>query len=298
MCKIDILLPTFNGEDFLEEQINSLLNQTYKNIKILIRDDGSTDQTKYILKCLAKLDERIIVSSGITENMGLVNNINYLLGLSDAEYIMYCDQDDVWLENKIEILLDEILKRENEFGKKTPVLVHSDCYVTDVNLKVKCLFQGNKPLSYGLHNSLFKFYVQGASSIINKSLKEELYPFINNVYIHDRYTHLVSEIIGKRFYVNLPLMYYRQHSSNLIGSSSLKLKIKNMFLFENFNFYLKKDRLLIETIFKEKYPCVNLLGEYLTMTTPGTSLLKKFNIKRKYKIKMRLKELFIMIVKL
>jgi rhamnosyltransferase len=297
MLRVDVLLPTYNGEEYIEEQIKSLLNQTYRNIKILIRDDGSVDQTKNIIQKLAKGDERIIINTEITENLGLVANINFLLGVSDADYIMYCDQDDVWIEYKIEVLLDEMLRRESELDKNTPILIHSDCYVTDENLNIKGLFKGNKPMQYGLQNSLFKFYVQGASSLINKSLKKEIYPFIKNVYLHDRYTHLVAEIIGGRFYVNLPLMYYRQHSANLVGSSSLMEKVKNSLLPENFIFFQIKDRMLIESLFREKYPENEILNSYLKMTSKETSLFQKIKIMFCYNISMRFKELFIMVVK-
>lgn len=297
MHKVDILLPTYNGEKFVEQQIKSLLNQTYKNINILIRDDGSKDETRNIIKDLAELDNRIIFNNDVKENLGLVSNINFLLGISNAEYIMYCDQDDVWLDNKVEIMLNEILKREKELEKHTPVLVHSDCYITDQNLKINGHFKGSRPLQYGLNNSLFKYYVQGASTLINSSLKKEIQPFIENVYIHDRYTHLCAEIMGYRFYINQPLMYYRQHDSNVIGSSSLITKIKNNLLLKNFIFFQVKDRELIESIFKKKYPNNEMLNGYLKITSQETSLIEKLQILRKFKITMRLKEFIIMIIK-
>ncbi len=297
MYRVDILLPTFNGEKYIEEQINSLLKQSYKNIKIYIRDDGSTDETITIIEKLAEREERIIVNKDIESNLGLVANVNFLLDLSDADYIMFCDQDDIWFEKKIELLLNEMLTQEKSLGSETPILIHSDCYVTDEYLNIKSLFKANKPLCYGLQNSFFNFYVQGASSLFNKSLKVEITPFIKNVYFHDRYTHLIAEIVGFRFYLNLPLMYYRQHSSNLVGSSSLIDKIRNFFLRENFNFFQKKDRLLIESIFHEKYPENEMLKYYLKMTSENITLYQKLKIKIRYRIKMRFKELFIMIIK-
>lgn len=297
MHKVDILLPTYNGEKFIEEQIKSLLNQTHRDINILIRDDGSTDNTRSIVANLAELDNRIIVNNEVEKNLGLVSNINFLLGISNAEYIMYCDQDDVWLESKIEISLQEMLIKEKEFKKQTPILIHSDSYVTDENLKIKGLFKGSKPFQYGLEKSLFKFYVQGASTIINSSLKKEIYPFIEGVYLHDRYTHLCAEIKGHRFYINQPLMYYRQHASNLVGSSSFVSKLKNNFLSGDLFFFQIKDRILIKALFEHKYPKNEILGAYLKMTSNKTSLLQKLKIMKSYNISMRFKEFFIMIIK-
>jgi rhamnosyltransferase len=208
---------------------------------------------------------------------------------------MFCDQDDVWFDNKIELLLNEMLLHENNLGTLTPILVHSDCYVTDGFLNIKGLFKSSKPLNYGLSNSLFKFYVQGSSSMINKALKTQIFPFIKNTYLHDRYLHLVAEVVGSRFYINQPLMYYRQHSTNLVGSSNLIGKIRNSFLLENFVFYQKKDKLLIEALYYEKFPNNELLEAYLKMTSKNITLLNKIKLKKKYGISMRFKELLIMI---
>ena len=297
MHSVDILLPTFNGAKYIEELINSLLNQSHQSIKIHIRDDGSTDQTIQIIEKLAEIENRILIYKDFTDNLGLVSNIEYLLSLSHADYIMYCDQDDFWFDNKVELLLEQMLIQEGNLGAKTPILIHSDCYVTDENLNIISLFKADKPFYYGLSNSLFNYYVQGASAIFNKSLKKEITPFINNIYIHDRYTHLIAEITGFRFYLNLPLMLYRQHSSNLIGSSSLFTKIKNLFLKENFIFFHKQDRLLIETIYNDKHRTNKLLYAYLKMTSNNASIFEKIKIKLSYGIKMRFKELFIMLIK-
>jgi rhamnosyltransferase len=297
MHRVDILLPTYNGEIYIQEQIKSLLQQSHKDIRIIIRDDCSSDNTNNISKNFAEKDDRVVIISDINKNVGLVSNIEFLLSHSDANYIIFCDQDDVWFENKIEILLKEMLIHENELGSKTPILVHSDCYVTDQFLNIKGLFKASTPLNYGLANSLFKFHVQGASTLINISLKKKLYPFISNIYLHDRYIHLVVEVVGHRFYVNSPLMYYRQHNSNQVGSSSFTKKIIQGLKANNFVFFQKKDRLLIETLYFEKFQTNKLLEVYLKMTSQNTSLFQKIKLKKKYRIRMRFKELFIMILK-
>lgn len=297
MRKVDILLPAYNGEKYIESQISSLLNQTYSNINIYIRDDISTDRTSEIIQSLGIKDSRIVIIENANINLGLVGNLNLLLGISQEDYIMYCDQDDVWLENKVEVLMNEMLQREDEYSEETPLLIHSDCFVTDEHLNIKGIFKGSKPLKYGLNNSLFKYYVQGASTLFNKALKKQIYPFLDEVYLHDRFTHLVAEITGKRFYVNIPLMLYRQHNSNLVGSSSFLQKIKNNLSYSNLSYYIKQDRILIEAIYNKMFVENELLNIYLRITSNKISRISKLRLLVSHKISMRFKEFMILILK-
>lgn len=97
--KIDILLATYNGEKYVAEQIESILNQTYKNFNLIISDDNSSDNTSKILEEYAKKDNRIILNLQ-EKNLGVVKNIEFLLKQVQNEYYMLSDQDDVWLEQK------------------------------------------------------------------------------------------------------------------------------------------------------------------------------------------------------
>ena len=125
---IDVLLPTYNGQKYVVEQIESILNQTYKNIKLIISDDCSTDNTPEILKELAQKDERIILHLH-EKNLGVVKNIEFLLKQVKSDFYMLADQDDFWLEQKIEKSM-ETLKKENAD------LVFGDLEVVDKDLKI------------------------------------------------------------------------------------------------------------------------------------------------------------------
>ena len=98
---IDILLPTYNGEKYLKEQIDSILNQTYKNIRLIISDDCSKDSTPKILEEYREKDERIELYLQ-KENIGVVKGIEFLLKKVKSNYYMLADQDDVWLPMKVE----------------------------------------------------------------------------------------------------------------------------------------------------------------------------------------------------
>ena len=99
--KIDVLIATYNGQEFLRQQLDSIINQTYKNIRILISDDCSTDNTREILKEYKQKDDRIILYFQ-DENLGYIKNFEFLLQKVESEFFALCDQDDIWLEEKIE----------------------------------------------------------------------------------------------------------------------------------------------------------------------------------------------------
>ena len=124
--QIDVLMATYNGEKYLEEQINSILNQTYRNIRLIISDDCSKDNTREILKQYEENDERIKVYYQ-EENLGYIRNFEFLLNKVENEIYMLSDQDDVWLPQKIEKSY-ELLKQENAD------LVFGDLEVVDENL--------------------------------------------------------------------------------------------------------------------------------------------------------------------
>ncbi len=97
--RVQVLMSTYNGERFLEEQIESLLSQSWKNLEILIRDDGSTDGTMEILERYCMRYSNIQVFAG--ENVGVAKSFFELLEESDGDFVAFCDQDDVWLEHKV-----------------------------------------------------------------------------------------------------------------------------------------------------------------------------------------------------
>ena len=123
--KIDILLATYNGEKYLKEQIDSLLNQTYNNIQIIISDDCSTDKTREILKQYEKNENIKIFYQ--EENLGYVKNFEFLLKQVENNLYMLCDQDDVWKKQKIEKTVEKLQKENLD-------LVFGDLEVVDEKL--------------------------------------------------------------------------------------------------------------------------------------------------------------------
>ena len=124
--KIDIIIPTYNGEKFLSQQLDSIINQTYKNIRIIISDDCSKDSTQEILKEYKEKDSRIEIYLQ-EENLGVVKNVEFLLNKVENNFYMLSDQDDIWLPNKIEKTFEKLQQEQAD-------LVFGDLEVVDENL--------------------------------------------------------------------------------------------------------------------------------------------------------------------
>ena len=118
--KINILMSTYNGEQFFAEQIESIQKQTVKDWTLYIRDDGSSDTTPEIIKHYAQLDSRIVfINADNRENFGVIKNFYTLLKHSKADYYFFSDQDDIWLEDKLAVTLAEAEK----YDSQKPLLV-------------------------------------------------------------------------------------------------------------------------------------------------------------------------------
>jgi glycosyltransferase involved in cell wall biosynthesis len=234
--KIIIILSTYNGERYLKEQLDSLYNQTYQNFKIIVRDDGSTDTTLEILKAY---NLEIMPSN---ENLGAKGNFNalleYALQKEDSDYFMFCDQDDVWMEDKIEKTLK--LMKEIEYKDKA-VLIHTDLSVVDESLNIIDNsfwdYQKLNPNYKLLSNLLIQNNITGCTMMINRSLVKLSFPIPDSAIMHDWWLGLVASEFGVIEYIDEPIILYRQHENNDTGAK------KHNFSYMKKNFFklIKKD---------------------------------------------------------
>ena len=297
MEKIDILLATYNGSKYLSEQIDSLINQTYKNINIIVRDDGSTDNTVEIIKEYEKKDGRVKLLNDNLGNLGFVRNFEEFMKNSTSEYLMFSDQDDIWYNDKVEISYVRMKEVEYIYGKSCPILVHTNSKIMNYETRTKSLFISDYAKNSSFENSFFNFFVQGSTMLINASLKREALPFSKEVYLHDRYLHLIAEFIGIRSYVDAPTMDYRQHSNNEIGSRVNVIdKIKNK------RYFNLKDRELL--IFLDNTYSTNLdeikkekMDTYKLIVNNNISRFKRLKLCIKKKIPMNNKKKISLIIK-
>lgn len=235
--RVAILLSTFNGDKYLEEQLDSLLVQTYSNFVVVVRDDGSSDNTVEILNryCSTHPAHFHLVSAQndqqANRNLGASGGFSYLmkyalnnkqaLGLQTA-YLMFCDQDDVWFRDKIEQQMKCMLQVEAENSDSTPILVHSDLQVVAAD---KSLISRSMARYQGLETSRNKFVhiaisnlVTGCTALLNEHLATKALPVPENAIMHDWWLAMVATSFGKLEFMDQPLVYYRQHGSNTIGA--------------------------------------------------------------------------------
>ena len=216
------MLAVFDGEKYLKEQIDSILNQTVKNIKIIIRDDGSRDSSPQIIDNYCNRYPQIISKLDGAPTGSAKQNFAELLKNCDSDYIMFCDQDDVWLPEKIEKTLEEMKKAEH--GGKTPVLVHTDLKVVDQSLNVisPSFFKFQKLIQddITLPKLLVQNYVTGCTVMINRALQEKCGLIPKGCIMHDWWLALVAILFGELVCINEPTMLYRQHSDNQVGAKA------------------------------------------------------------------------------
>lgn len=226
---IDILLATYNGEKYLSEQIESIFDQTFVDWKLLIHDDGSKDNTVSIIKAYQeKYPEKIIFLDDKMQTGGAKNNFSYLLEYSNAEYIMFCDQDDVWFRDKIESTYTA-MKREECKRPDIPLLVHTDLEIVDKQLK--CLHKSflnyiglDPSLGMKINYLLCQNCVTGCTVLINKKLKEICGKIPKDALMHDWWLALVASCFGNIIFVNKQTLAYRQHEFNTLGAQKFNLK--------------------------------------------------------------------------
>lgn len=228
MEKVDILLATYNGEQYLREQLNSILSQSYSNFRLLISDDLSTDGTREILAEYVEKDKRIIIFNQ-EKNLGVVKNFEFLLKKVENKYYMFSDQDDIWKENKIEKSIQTLEETNSD-------LVYTDLEVVDENLnvtyesywKLKGIY--NKIKKYNNFESLYlNNFVTGCTILSKKEFIKEVLPLPNTskFVLHDYWIPLILSQKHKITYIEEPLIKYRQHKNNKVGSKKKTDELKS-----------------------------------------------------------------------
>jgi len=250
--QVTVLMSTYNGSQFLQQQLNSLYEQTYPNIKILVRDDGSTDTTRELLaaECLTGAIEQLEGHN----NLGATGSFFALLrhaASTETAYVAFCDQDDVWQANKIEravSLLAEVSDR--------PALYC--CRLDIVDEQLQSLELSVKPRKIGFGNALVENIAVGCTMVLNRKaidlLCQQTLP--SHVYVHDWWCYLVISCFGKVIFDDTALIKYRQHGGNVIGAATNRLGVLKRKLARLFNarLWISEQAITFWELFSDRLP--------------------------------------------
>jgi glycosyltransferase involved in cell wall biosynthesis len=222
---IDILLATYNGAVYLPAQLDSLLAQTHEDWRVIARDDGSSDQTLSVLEAYSRNHpgKFLILHDG--GRVGAKASFSRLIAQSSAPYIAFCDQDDVWVPDKLEVLLDALRSEEICVGSRIPLLAHSDLEVVDEKLELMnasfWVYQGIDPSRDGLSRLLVQNVVTGCALLCNRALANAALPIPESAFMHDYWLALMASAIGRIVPVPRALVKYRQHGRNTLGAKKM-----------------------------------------------------------------------------
>lgn len=238
--KVAVLLATYNGEEFISQQIESLLSQTYEDFSIFVSDDCSTDMTLEIInEYCHKYPDKIHILSSKKRFGGACLNFLNLFEMVDSDIYLCCDQDDIWVPNKIEFMIREYLTINYE----QPILLFSDLFVVDRELNI-INNSFTKMMNLSVYDNTWKYYsvqnnVTGCAMLVNKKLVDIYKKNIgiickDNIVMHDYFFAFLASVFGNIFYLNKSLVQYRQHGNNVVGAKKvfslnyLIRKLKNL----------------------------------------------------------------------
>ena len=211
---VSIVLATYNGEKYLRPQLDSLINQTYKNIEIIIVDDCSTDKTVEIITEYKNNYEYIHFYQQ-EKNVGYIKNFEFGLTKFSGEWVAICDQDDIWLNEKIEICIQHAIDEAGLYHDSVIIIgddLTSKQKISDSRKCVDC----RSPLHYAIGTIAL-----GHTMMVHRKIVKAALPIPENM-PYDAWLGFLSTLFNGLYYIDKPLVYYRQHEYNLYGSEKNK----------------------------------------------------------------------------
>lgn len=234
--RISVVIATYNGEKYIQEQLDSILAQTVPAHEIIVVDDCSTDNTWLILNDYATRYAQIKIYQN-SENYGVANTFDYALSLARGEYIALADQDDFWVPQKLEVLIKQI-------GDN--LLIHSDAYVVNDKLQIiSSSFLGTKAFTKKISNYFVFNDVHGCTALIRRELLDLALPIPAGFYLHDHYLAIFAAALKKITYVDQPLIFYRQHEANVVGINKI----------DDYQEYQTHFKVLLDSLQLLTHPC-------------------------------------------
>jgi glycosyltransferase involved in cell wall biosynthesis len=220
----EILLATYNGEKFLAELLESLFQQTFQEFTVLVSDDGSTDATRAILETFeVNYPGRFQFLPRSPSRLGASENFGRLLNHASADYVFFCDQDDVWLPNKMETTLARMAALEARNRPNLPLLVHTDLTVVGSHLELISgsffRYSNINPVRNDVGSLIYGNIASGCTTLVNRALYTRARPIPADAPIYDHWLAQVAALIGAIDCVFESTILYRQHGKNVIGAN-------------------------------------------------------------------------------
>lgn len=220
---VEILLAAYNGEKYLCEQLDSIMEQTFKDFVITIRDDGSTDSTPEIIEKYCKKYPSKIRALPAGDKPSADENFRYLIANANSgSYFCLCCQDDVWEPTKLEREMAVMKRAESISGERTPILVHCDMTITNEKLslmeKSYVKFTNIKPEGFSLKTMLAENCVVSYTCMFNMALLAISRNIPDNAVSAAWWIALNAAAFGRVEFISEPLALYRQHEGNLHGA--------------------------------------------------------------------------------
>lgn len=202
--KVSVAMATYNGEKYIEEQIKTILVNLEEDDEIIISDDGSKDNTLNIIASFK--DSRIVVVQG--PKAGVKKNFENAIRHCSGKYIFLCDQDDIWMDKKVETVLEQF---ESE---QVSVVVHNCTLINDNGGKLLDSYFEYRKSGPGRFKNYMKNSYMGCCMAFRASLKEKILPIPNDIEMHDQWIGIIAEKYGKSVFIDDKLIHYRRHEDN------------------------------------------------------------------------------------
>ncbi len=293
---VQILLATYNGGKFLTEQLDSLFAQTFGDFTILFRDDGSTDNTLAVMEeYRQKFPHKIQLITDDKANVGATQNFGLLLEQSIADYIFFCDQDDIWLKNKIALSLEKIQSLENG-NTDIPCMVFSDMKSIDEcgNVTADSVWKQLRlhPDYFTLNRLLVQNIPHGCTMVINKAMRNLACPVPSQAILHDHWIALLAAACGKWAAIAEPTVLLRNHDANVTRKATgitdkFKRMITNTFSTDEYEYFIKIRVQQANALLKRTNHLISaeqtaLLRDFLQLADTGGFSRKRIFLRNKF----------------
>jgi glycosyltransferase involved in cell wall biosynthesis len=231
MIEIQVLLSTYNGRDFLKEQLDSIFAQSGVSVRVLARDDGSDDGTAIMLEDYARSSHGLLeILKKPSGNLGVIKSYEALLKNSDGRILAFADQDDVWMSDKLAKSYEALRLIEGDGA--VPAMVYSDLHVVSEDLaSIRGSFYDHQRIkarrAYSVKRLTVQNSVVGCTMLFNKALVDIALPFPVSCRMHDWWLALCAAGFGAVSFVPSSTVFYRQHSGNAVGAQTFSSRLRS-----------------------------------------------------------------------